>query len=327
MGRPANPFLDVTIIIETYNLAEGADFDRLRRVIDYAEGIRKRRLGVELTLADASDVDGPRDFALARLILNYPKLRVVRVPGAGYEGIKHAAAEAARTRYIVYLDGDCLPRDENWIDVILAPLHGGEAGAVTGTTLYEGRSVWAQALSIMDFGYLLEASDGPIACYTSNNVAFNRAARLATPAPDGSIRCTCFAHTGLLKRAGWEVIYTSDAIVRHELPRLFAERLRRGYDLVAVCWVDRYLLEARWLRLGPLAAPLFYAQNVAMDWRRMRAARQRFGWTKRAYALALLLPALVRLIDLVGILRALTLGPSRKWNAYGAAAPAPVQGR
>jgi len=327
MGRPTSQFLDTTIIIETYNLAEGADFDRLRHVLDYADCLRRHRLGVEVMLADASDADGPSDMALARLTLNYPKLRVLRVPGAGYEGIKHAAAEAARTRYIAYIDGDCLPRDDNWIDRLLAPLQAGEAGAVTGTTIYEGASLWSQVLSVMDFGYALESVGGPIGCYSSNNVAFDRATRLATPAPGGPIRCSCFAHTGLLKQMGSEVIHESRAVVGHELPDFFSERVRRGYDLVAVCWVDRHLREARWLRLGPLAAPLFYGQNVAIDWRRMKMARQRFGWKTGARLWAFALPPLIRMVDLVGILRALTLGPSRKWSAYGAVAPLPAAAR
>ncbi len=320
MARTPNSFLDVTIIIETYNLTEGSDFDRLRHALDYAEGLRKRRAGVAVMLADASDSAGPSDMALARLLLNYPRLRSIRVPGAGYEGIKNAAVQVAGTRFLIFLDSDCLPQDDAWLDRILAPLHAGQAGAVTGTTLYEGASIWSRTLSVMDFGYLIEASPGPIGCYASNNVAFERSAWLATPPPEGPIRCSCFAHTSLLERAGAPVVHVEGATVLHSLPTFFAERWRRGYNLIAVCWLDPYLREARWLRYGVLAAPLFYGQNVAIDWRRLKVARQKFGWKTGARLLAASLPPLIRLVDLAGAFRALAFGPSKRWTAYGAAA-------
>lgn len=320
MGQAPNSFLDVTVIVETYNLTEGADFDRLRRVLEYVEQLRKQRLGVQTMLADASEMGQTNDLALGRLAVSYPRLRVVRVPGAGYEGIKFAAVQAAATRFIAYVDGDCLPQDDGWLDHLLAPLQSGAAEVTAGTTFYEAETLWSQTLSIMDFGFLLESSGGPIGCYASNNVAFVRARWLQTAPPAGPLRCTCYAHTQQLARQNALVIHLPLAVLRHELPTLFAERWRRGYDLVAVCWADPHLRDARWLRYGVLAAPIFYAQNLALDWRRMSIGTSRFGWSSSKRLAAIGLAALIRLIDLAGIVRALILGPARRWSAYGTAA-------
>lgn len=116
-------------------------------------------------------------------------------------------------------------------------------------------------------------------------------------------------------RRGTPVRMAPDARVVHERVPFVAERYRRGVDLVVACWVDPYLREVRWLRLGRLAAPLFYARAVAQDWRRLAAGRRDLGLPRlQAAAIAPLFP-LVRLIDFMGIVRA--LGPDGRSSGVG----------
>jgi hypothetical protein len=85
------------------------------------------------------------------------------------------------------------------------------------------------------------------------------------------------------------------------------------------------LREARWLKLGPLATPLFYGKFVAEDWRRMKLGRSRFGWSALKWLSAMILSPLVRLVDMAGVIRALTFGPAKRWNTYGVVVPSRLE--
>ncbi len=95
------------------------------------------------------------------------------------------------------------------------------------------------------------------------------------------------------------------AKVRHLPQPFFPERFRQGYDRVAACWADPALRETAWLKLGPLAAPLFYAENVWLDWRRLHQGRRDLAMTRWQALLAVPLFPLFRLVDFAGMLRAL----------------------
>jgi hypothetical protein len=79
-------------------------------------------------------------------------------------------------------------------------------------------------------------------------------------------------------------------------------------DVVDAARVDPVLPEAPLLRLGVLAAPLLYAREVALDWRRTIAHGRdlRLDGLRRPVALALF--PLLRLVDLAGMVRALARG-------------------
>ena len=95
-----------------------------------------------------------------------------------------------------------------------------------------------------------------------------------------------------------------EAVVLHDLPPFFQERIRRGEDLVAVCWVDPTLPEAKYLAWGWGAVPAFYAANVRMDWARLRKCRKHLGMSKAGAAVATALIPLIRIADIVGLVQA-----------------------
>jgi hypothetical protein len=170
--------------------------------------------------------------------------------------------------------------------------------------MYEG-GWFARVLSIMDFGFLLPRREHPLDCYASNNAAFAADALRRTPAPEGDMRCRCFAHAQKLMRQGTPMQLAPGAFVRHEPVPLVKERLRRGWDLVAAARVDPELPEARWLRFDVLAAPLFWAQNVALDTKRVLTAGGDMGLGPLSRVAAVPLMAAIRLIDTRGIVAAL----------------------
>lgn len=306
---------EVSIVTETFNLEEGQGVDATRLALNYLSALAARG-GIEIILADSM----PPNLLVATLLGQFPHVRHVASPGAGYEGIKNLAAREARGTYVVYLDGDCLPQAPDWLDALLTPLRQGRAQATAGITRYRGASLLHRVMEILDFGFLIADRGEFVGCYASNNCAFRRDLRVAVPAPDGAMRCTCYAHAQLLRRRGDPMLRADGAVVVHKLPPVFKERWRRGYDLVAACWIDPELSESRWLAQGVRAAPRFLWANLRTDWRRLGAVRAANGWSGGKLLRARLLAGALRLIDLGGIVRALALGPAPGWTAYGDAA-------
>ncbi len=307
---------EISIVTETFNLAEGQRIEPTRMALSFLSAIARSRGDVEIILADSMEPN----LLVATLLAEFPHVRHVLKPGAGYEGIKNVAANAARGTYVVYLDSDCYPEKPEWLDALLQPLRQGIAQATAGVTRYRGDSMLHRVMEVLDFGFLIADRGETVGCYASNNCAFTRDLRVAVPAPDGPMRCTCYAHAQLLIRYGQPMRRVAEAVVVHELPPAFKERWRRGYDLVAACWIDPELPEARWLRYGVMAAPLLLWSNLRLDWHRLAAVQKVNRWRNGRLAAARLLAITLRLVDLGGIYRALLFGPSSRWTAYGAVA-------
>lgn len=226
----------------------------------------------EVLLADP--VEDPE--LTATLAREAPEVQRIGAPGGSYDEAKMKASAAARGRYVVFLDGDCIPVGEGWLTAHMRALRAG-ARASCGLTRYGGGFI-QKVLSVLDFGFLLPATDREVSCYASNNVGFDRELLLSCPVPDGGLRCNCYAHAQELRR--------------------------RGYDHAAAIWANPELPERPLLRLGPLAAPLFYAREVFLDLRRLLAGRRAVGLSRPSTAAALVTLPVLRLADLIGITRA-----------------------
>ena len=300
--------MDTSIVVETYNVLDGTSLQSVRRALGAATAIRASHEGIEILLVDVTG-----DATIRHLLeQDFPQVRLIDASGSSYDAAKMLAARQARGRYVVYLDCDCVPAP-GWFDHITGPLRSGEAVATCGVTRYPG-GFFSKLQTLMDFGFLFPVYDRPLGCYVSNNSAFLRELLLRIPAPDGPLRCSCYPHSQMLARRGLAPRLAAQASVSHERPHLLRERLRQGYDAVAVCWVDPRLFEARWLRYGLAAAPLFYFRRVAFDWRLLLDHRDETGLGRGSAGLALGLLPLLRLIDLAGTLAALVAGPrARAW--------------
>ncbi len=297
--------MDVTIVTEAFNLAEGQGFDELGAAVNTVLrliGDHPDREGVVLTPSADPRVD-------ALVAGGHPRLRLLRADGLGYDELKCLAADEARGRYVAYLDGDCVPAHDDWLDCLLRPLRDGETDVSTGLTVYAGSSATAAACSVLDFGFLLDGgATGTIGCYASNNVAFpTELRRRVRPMHDG-MRCHCYQHAQLLRRQGYRVRCVPAAFALHQLPNLRRERHRRGYDLVAACWSNPALPETAWMEPGEATVARLIRDNLRLDRRRLARLAKQLGW-RRAFTRRVrrLLPRLRRL-DAIGIRRALRDG-------------------
>ena len=295
-----------SLVVETYNYREGTSLESLRNALRVATSLPAPADGMEVLLADVTQE--PKIAAV--LEDEFPSVRRIDGAGLGYDEAKALAAREARGRYIVYLDCDCIP-EPGWFEKLLAPLVEGRAVASGGFAYYPG-GFFTSLYSMMDFGFLIPHRERHLGCYASNNSAFVRQVLLDIPEPAGPMRCRCYAHAQELARRGKPVLLAAGARVRHEPPPFLRERLRQGYDMVAACWVDPRLPEARLLSYRVAAAPLFYLKRVRLDWRTLRKHADELGFGVAGRAIAYPMVALLRLIDFIGMLAALAMGTSAR---------------
>jgi hypothetical protein len=291
---------EVSVVVESYTHGEGSDLDRVTQSLRAATRMVDEHGAGEVLVADSS-----ADPALAELLeREFSSARHVDAAGLSYDEAKLLAAQQARGTYVLYLDGDCIP-SEGWLEHHLAALRSGRA-ATGGFTRYDGGFLGAIG-SVLDFGFLLPVEERVLDCYAFNNSGFRREVMLEAPPPEGQMRCRCHAHAQRLQRRGSPVWMVPEARVRHERQPFFRERYRQGFDMVAARWVDPALPGAGLVKLGPLAAPIFYG-HVVRDCQRLWSSRRDLGLSRWQVVPAAALAALSRLVDLAGIVRALLPG-------------------
>lgn len=303
--------VEYSIIVETFTFNEGGDGDRFRAVLRAATHMISQDENGEVLVTDACGLPELKEM----LRSEFPQVRRIEATGLGYDGAKVRAVQETSGRYILFLDGDCIP-EPGWHHHLLEVLRSERAVAVGGFTHYEGGFL-AAVMSVMDFGFLYPCIQRPLQCFASNNCGFLREALEEIPVPDGAVRCRCFYHAQLFLRRGTPVQLVPEARVWHERQPLIRERSRQGYDLIAACWTDPALPEARWLRWGILALPLFYTARVLLDWKRLWIGRKDLVMALWQVVLTLPLFPLLRLIDAAGMVRAFITEPVKGgWGGW-----------
>lgn len=267
----------ISLVTEAFNLAEGQSQDAFVRALQTVENIASEQDNVEVIAVDPT----PGNIAASIIADRYPHVRSLHLPGKTYDGQKNAAAHAAQGEFLVFLDGDCVPQRNTWLADLISPFSDPGIHAVGGLTLYEGQDLTSRAMSVLDFGFLFTPdAHGRLGCYASNNVAFRRDSYLALPAPDdGVLRSYCYKHAQLFLRAGRGVLAEHRAFVLHELPDVAKERLRRGYDYVAVLWADPELEETAHLAPTEEFVEHTLTKNLGLALERLKAAPVELGIT------------------------------------------------
>jgi hypothetical protein len=300
MADDSQPRLEVSVVVESYTHGEGSGLGRVTQALRAATALVEEHGAGEVLVADSS-----ADPAFVELLeRDFSRVRRVDAAGLGYDEAKVLAAKQARGTYVLYLDGDCIP-SEGWLGHHLTALRSGRA-ATGGFTRYDGGFLGAIG-SVLDFGFLLPVKARVLDCYAFNNSGFRREVMLEAPPPDGPMRCRCYAHAQLLQRRGLSVWMVPEARVRHERQPFFRERYRQGFDMIAARWIDPELPGTRLLKLGPLAALIFYG-HVIRDWQRLVGSRRDLELKWWQLVPAAVLAALSRIVDLAGIVRALAPG-------------------
>jgi len=307
MGRS----IEFSIISETHTLREGGDRDRFRTSLAAALRMIPEDGSAEVLVADVWESN-----AMERLIAQeFPRARYIAAKGLGYDAAKAMAAKEAYGRYLLFLDGDCIP-EAGWHHRMLEFLRSGRDVACGGYTRYEGGFL-AALMSVMDFGFLYPRVEHRLKCYASNNCAFLREAFEEEPMSQVDIRCSCYYHAQRMIRRGTPMRLVPEARVLHEIQPFVRERSRQGYDTIAACWVDPKVPEACWLRLGMFSLPLFYAARNLFDWKRVLMGGRDLKLAFWQVILSLPLFSIFRLLDVAGMVRAFLRGQTKGgWGGF-----------
>lgn len=110
-----------------------------------------RVVGDELVVVDGGSTDGTWEV-LAERAEGEPRLRVVRVPGAGISAGRNAGVGAARNDLIACTDAGCVPA-AGWLEALRAGLvdMGTGGGLVTGVYRVRGGGVAGRALAVVGY--------------------------------------------------------------------------------------------------------------------------------------------------------------------------------
>ena len=293
----------ITVVVETFNHVENEQpIELLRRSLHSAVAALSEVPAGEVVLAD---VTGGAAEIIA-LLDEFPSVRRVDVFGARYDEAKSTACRYVTTPFVAHLDGDCQAQP-GWLQAHLSVLAGG-ASLTAGQTRFHGGFV-ARVMCTMTFGFQLGRSGDVLDCYAGNNVAHRRELLDIVPVPPGPMRSRAYAHTTLLRRAGHGPVLIPEAVVLHVAPAVIADRLFRGHDHIAACWTAPDLRESRFLRWGPFAGPAFYLWLVRLDLGRLARFWRQAGFRSWQVPLAAATASALRLLDLVGMVRALRAGP------------------
>ena len=300
-----------TLVTESFNVVDGQSFAGLRGAVAALRAIAARG-DAEILVTDATGDGSVQALAADAEV----PVRVIDAVGLDYDAQKNRAAEAARGHYLAFLDGDCRPLRDDWLETLTAPLREGAADAVGGLTLYDDPSPAGIAATVMDFGYVWDQPDGRPGCYASNNVAFLRRLRCELPvAEDSGLRCNCYAHAQAWLRNGHRLHFAADAVVLHEPPDVAKERYRRGWDLIAACWSNPLQVEAAQLHATEAAFHWQLRRLQHLDAVRVRLAPAEVGIDDGNRDAVLGEIARLRRMEAIGLRDALLAGEADGRNA------------
>jgi len=259
----------VTLVTEAYNLAEGQSEASFLRAVEEVDRIASRTANVDIVVIDPT----PGNIAAPILSKHFPNIKALHLAGQSYDGQKNTVSRMVKSEFVVFLDGDCKPKHDDWLTQILSPFADAKVPAVSGLTFYEDFSITGKAMTLLDFGFLFNPAGRPLGCYVSNNIAFRREAILRIPIPDiGLMRCHCYKHAQLMLRARSPIRFHPQALVLHELPDVQKERHRRGFDYVAALWADPELVETSWLEPTETFVSRVLKRNIELGIARLRIA-------------------------------------------------------
>lgn len=221
----------------------------------------------EFILCESEEFRGqlPADFT--EII---PNLKIIFAPGSSSYELKNAAVRAAASPFIAMLDADCIPRHD-WLRRLLNVLRvHPETAAVSGKTVYEGKSLGIRLSSLLSRAYSNPGWDGPTTrTIADNNAGYQRAAYLAHPLPTHMGGFAAHVQSRELLREGYALWFDSSIWVQHDFEGWSFEkdnRRHRGYSAIRTRLLDESQPYSWLARLGPIGIAPLLAGKILTSW-------------------------------------------------------------
>jgi hypothetical protein len=178
-----------------------------------------------------------RTFMPLDVLRECPGSRVEFCTATTSAGLKDEGARRARGDLIAILEADCTPA-RDWLRRIVSTLRERpDCAAVSGKTLYPGRSVFVRCLTLLDRSWLDPGGSGPTPGLCNNNSILRRDVLAKYPYPAAP---TPFLSAGLrwhaMRGDNLRFFFDARAVVYHALPSWsFVKDMRchSGYSVSA----------------------------------------------------------------------------------------------
>ena len=302
IGVDSKPIASVVIVAD-HDTTRHADLEDLRSCLQ-ALARQKVDQPVEFLLVET---DERAQKLPAGVIAELPGLRVLAVPYDGSYERKNAAVKAAKGEIIALLDVDCTPVS-GWLQSLIDTLRSHpQHVAVSGRTIYEGKTAVEQSLSVLTRGYLDPGKEGPNDYISNNNSGIRRIVWERFPLPENEGPYAAQLQSAAILRDGGRFLFQPAMTVIHEFEGWSMERDIRchiGWATIRIRQIDARLRFSWLLRLGQASIPLFYIGRVIESWGTCFGVGRYYGLRLVDYPIALGLAFWIHVLEIKGMLLA-----------------------
>ena len=271
----------------------------------------------------SQEVDQPVEFLLAEtderarklpadLIAALPGLRVIGVPHDGSYARKNAAVKAAKGEIIAILDADCVPLS-GWLQSLINTFHSHpQHVAVSGRTMYEGKTAIERCLAVLTRGYLDPGKEATTNYISNNNAGILRSVWERFPLPEKEGPYAALLQSAAIVRAGGHFIFQPAMTVIHEFDGWLMERDIRchiGWATIRIREIDPELRFSWLLRLGQASIPIFYIGRVIESWATCFRVGRQYGFRLADYPIAIGLTLWIHFLEIKGMVLAFSHQP------------------
>jgi hypothetical protein len=289
-------------------------------VSDYASGETKEWGSLRATLAALArqDFEGPTEYLLSEcadreqqippdLTTILPSLKVVPSSASSSYGLKNEGVRAASADIVALLDADCIPNPD-WLRHLMdAMREHPDVVAVSGRTVYAGRSLLERVLGLLSRAYLDAGRTKSTRSISNNNAGIRRTAYLAHPLPTDAGPFGSRLQSEAILRSGGRLLFEPRMRVVHNFAGWAGEgdlRRNTGYGTTIVRLRDRSAPYAWLARLGYASIPLFAVAKILSSWADCVRCGRHHGVRWYELPVAFCLAVVVRVMEIPGMIRA-----------------------
>ncbi|TNC25854.1 bifunctional polysaccharide deacetylase/glycosyltransferase family 2 protein [Amycolatopsis alkalitolerans] len=257
----------VTVIIPAYNEETG--------IAATIRSALASRHPVDVIVVDDGSTDGTVEV-VRRLRRRVPAVRLLRQSNAGKAAALNSGLSAARTEFVVMVDGDTI-LDRDAVARLVAHFGDASVGAVSGNAKVGNRQGllgrWQHIEYVIGFNLDRRVYD-TLRCMPTVPGAIGAFRRSAVRRAGGVSVDTLAEDTDLtmaLERAGWRVAYEENAVAWTEAPatigQLWKQRYRWCYGTLQASWKHRRALIERGAagKLGRRGLPYLVLFQVVLQ--------------------------------------------------------------
>ena len=247
-------------------------------VADYKAGHQGAWADLHGTLRglQAQNFDGQVEFMLvcaeaaqlsipAELQTMIPGTRVLRVNGETSYDLKNAAAQAARSNWVIILDADCPPHPD-WLSALMAhrAAHP-DADVISGRTFYKEPGLLPRVLALLDRCYVDAGESGPTKALSTNNTSFRRSTIIQYPMLNEAGPYGAKPYANKLLAAGKKLHFEPEMVAYHAYDgwnMVRDTRKQTGYSMAMHRQVDKNAKYASLYRLKELGLPAIVGMSI-----------------------------------------------------------------